>query len=58
MTYSDAVAALEQTQKRDTIKTDYCNANNIQLIRIPYWDFDSIEIILTNKLLNLHEDIV
>ena len=58
MTYSDAVAALEQTQKRDTIKTDYCNANNIQLIRIPYWDFDNIEIILTNKLLNLHEDIV
>lgn len=40
-----------QIQKiRDQIKTDYCKNNNINLIRIPYWDFDNIENILEEKL--------
>jgi len=29
--------------KRDIIKNLYCAKNNIQLIRIPYWEFDNIE---------------
>lgn len=37
----------------DTIKTQYCKNNNIRLIRIPYWDFDNIENILS-QLLNIN----
>ena len=36
---------------RDTIKTVYCENNNIKLLRIPYWEFDNIESILKEKLL-------
>lgn len=35
---------------RDTIKNDYCRRNNIRLIRIPYWEFDNIEEILSDLL--------
>ena len=34
----------------DSIKTKYCLEHNIPLIRIPYWDFDNIEIILDQQL--------
>lgn len=34
----------------DNKKTQYCKNNNIQLIRIPYWDFDNIEDILIREL--------
>lgn len=37
---------LEKQKKRDNIKTQYCKDNNIKLIRIPYWEFKNIEIIL------------
>lgn len=37
---------------RDTIKNIYCKDNNIKLIRIPYWDFDNIEEILSRELIN------
>ena len=40
----------ENRQKLDKIKTDYCLNNNIQLIRIPYWDFKNIEQILEKEL--------
>ena len=33
----------EDTQTRDKIKTEWAKANNIPLLRIPYWDFDRIE---------------
>lgn len=33
-------------QKNDCIKTNYCFANGIKLVRIPYTDFDNIESIL------------
>lgn len=42
----DMMANFELTQKRDKIKNDYCNENNIKLIRIPYTDYDNIEKIL------------
>ena len=41
------------TKIHDTIKTQYCKNNNIRLIRIPYWDFDNIENILS-QLLNIN----
>ena len=34
----------------DNIKTQYCIDNNIELIRIPYWEFDIIEKIIIDKL--------
>ena len=40
----------KKRQKLDQIKTDYCKNNNIKLIRIPYWDFKSIEQILKKEL--------
>lgn len=33
----------EDTQKHDIIKTDYCKANKITLIRIPYYAIDDLE---------------
>lgn len=38
---------------RDTVKNIYCKNKNINIIRIPYWDFENIESILTNKLIKL-----
>lgn len=41
----------KKTQRNDRIKDKYCADNGIPLIRIPYWDFDNIDAILTDKLL-------
>jgi len=41
---------LKKTQERDKIKNDYCKNNNIELIRIPYTDFDKVEEILKEKI--------
>lgn len=46
-------SALRETQRRDAIKTKYCADNGIPLIRIPYWEFDNIDEILTRELLPL-----
>ena len=32
----------EKTKKNDIIKNNYCEQNNIKLIRIPYTDFEKI----------------
>lgn len=34
----------------DTIKNEFCINNNIRLIRIPYWEFDNIEKILSEEI--------
>ena len=41
---------LEDRQRRDAIKTKYCEENDIVLLRIPYWEKDNIESILTDWL--------
>lgn len=41
---------LEKRKKRDTIKNVFCQKNNITLIRIPYWEFDSIEKVLIKAI--------
>lgn len=41
---------LIETQKRDKIKTDWCNKNNIHLLRINYKDSNRIEKILIEKI--------
>lgn len=42
--------SLKETQIRDGIKNQYCIDNDIPLIRIPYWEFDNIEHILFDAL--------
>ncbi|MFW6047524.1 MAG: DUF2726 domain-containing protein [Candidatus Woesearchaeota archaeon] len=37
---------LKEQQKNDKIKNQYCEKNNIPLLRIPYWNFDNINEIL------------
>lgn len=37
-------------QLHDKIKTEYCQSNNIRLIRISYWDIDNIPTILNDLL--------
>lgn len=36
--------SLEERQKRDKIKNQYCQTNHIKLIRIPYWEKNNITI--------------
>jgi len=44
---------LEQQIKRDRLKEEYCNEKNINLLRIPYWDYDNIEKILDSYIKNI-----
>lgn len=39
----------EYLKENDSIKNKYCSDNNINLIRIPYWDFERIEEILSKE---------
>lgn len=48
---------LEKQQIHDKLKDEYCINNNINLIRIPYWDFPDIEKILFEKL-NVKENYI
>lgn len=41
---------LHDRQERDMALRQYCREHGIKLIEIPYWDFDKIETIITNKL--------
>ena len=38
-----AKSEFKKNQRRDKIKEDYCRNNNINLLIIPYWEFDNIE---------------
>lgn len=44
----------KKQQKKDNIKNQYCKNNNIELLRIPYWDFNKEETykIKINQYLN------
>lgn len=46
---------LYNTQKRDKIKNQYCKENNINLLRIPYWENKNIKTIINNYLQRLNE---
>ena len=43
-------SAFMKRRHRDKLKDKYCLDNNIELIRIPYTDFNNIEIILKSKI--------
>lgn len=38
------------TRRHDEIKTKYCKQHKINLIRIPYWEKDNIELIIVNNI--------
>ena len=40
---------------RDEIKSKYCSDNNINLLRIPYWESKNIETIIDDCLQRLNE---
>ena len=48
--YNDG--SYERTKNYDELKNQYANKNGWTLIRIPYWEFDNIEIILENLIKN------
>lgn len=41
---------LSKTKIRDELKNQYCKDNNINILRIPYWEINNIENIIINKL--------
>jgi Zn finger protein HypA/HybF involved in hydrogenase expression len=47
----EAQAKFEEDKKRDAIKNKFCKDNNINLVRIPYWELKNIDSIL-DKLFN------
>ena len=49
--FFDEDFTFEDQQIRDQTLRDYCRKNNIQLLEIPYTEFDKISEILTNTLL-------
>jgi len=46
----------KQLQTHDKLKNQYCISHNIPLIRIPYWEIDNIELILTDILIHNNMD--
>ena len=48
--YFNGEFGFSQTVCNDKIKNDFCAKNKINLIRIPYWEFDNINSILNDKL--------
>lgn len=39
----------EIIRKRDVIKAEYCKKNNIPLIEVPYWEFESMDDFLSGE---------
>jgi hypothetical protein len=48
---------LKERQKRDKIKNDYCKNNNINLLRIPYTEYNRIEEIITEYLKSIDKNV-
>lgn len=45
-------------QDNDRLKNDYCKNNNINLLRIPYWEFDNVEDILKEYIIYGNTEII
>lgn len=45
-----ANSQFERNKIRDSIKDEYCKKNNIELIRIPYWEADNMEEFLVSEI--------
>lgn len=51
----EAEQNFKRTQKHDKIKNLYCEDNHINLLRIPYWEKENINEIISNYLQRLNE---
>lgn len=51
----DNMNEFKKVQEHDKIKNQYCEENNINLLRIPYWESKNIETIINNCLQRLSE---
>ena len=51
----DNIREFQKVQEHDKIKSQYCKDNNINLLRIPYWETKNIETIINNCLQRLSE---
>lgn len=49
MSKEKALIKYNNDLKKDDIKNTYCINNNIKLIRIPYWEFNNIELLLSRE---------
>lgn len=45
-----AIENFNKTKERDNYKTTYCEQNGIELIRIPYFDYDKVDEILSQLI--------
>jgi very-short-patch-repair endonuclease len=55
--YSQGIESLRLRQERDERKNKYCKNKGINLLRIPYWEFNNIEILLNNKMLEIKKNL-
>lgn len=55
MSEEQALCNLDRRQELDQLKDEYCYNNNINLLRIPYWEKENIEEIIDNHLQRLSE---
>lgn len=46
---------LKMTQYRDKLKNQYCKENNINLLRIPYWEKENYQTIILNYIITLND---
>ena len=44
---------LQERKRKDEIKNNYCKQNNINILRIPYWEFENIENIICQEIKKL-----
>lgn len=54
-TDEESLETFYTTQLHDKIKNMYCEENNINLLRIPYWEKENIDNIINNHLQRLNE---
>jgi hypothetical protein len=48
--YFGGVKSFNELKQRDSIKDKYCENNNIEILRIAYYDYENIEYIIKRKL--------
>lgn len=53
--YAKVLADYDRNVRYDKLKNDYCQANGIRIIRIPYWEKNNIKTIINNYLQRLNE---
>ena len=51
--FGDKISTFQYTQSHDRIKNEYCKANHIPIIRIPYYEADNMESFIDIKLKEL-----